>query len=178
MLVKVQYDQRRKIDKRKLYQQYLSRASNQAHCLFLPIWSNEIYSVIQFMGKICYQIKFLTMPWHYVRLEHMIPWHYTDVIICAMASQITSPKIVYSTVCSGWDKRKHQSSASLTFVMVIHRSPANSTHKGPVSRKMFPFDDVIMHNDNPTSPFHWKQIESINTLWPKPKIKKTRFFLI
>ena len=26
----------------------------------------------------------------------------------------------------------------------IHRSPVNSPHKGPVTRKMFPFDDVIM----------------------------------
>ena len=41
-------------------------------------------------------------------------------------------------------KRKHQSSASLAFVRGIHRSPADSHHKGPVTRKMFPFDDVIM----------------------------------
>ena len=40
--------------------------------------------------------------------------------------------------------RKHQSSASLAFVRGIHRRPVNSPHKGPVTRKMFPFDDVIM----------------------------------
>ena len=34
----------------------------------------------------------------------------------AMASQITSLAIVYSTVYSGVDQRKHQSPASLTFV--------------------------------------------------------------
>ena len=62
----------------------------------------------------------------------------------AMASQITSLTIVYSTVHSGADQRKHQSSASLAFVRGIHRSPVNSPHKGPVTRKMFPFDDVIM----------------------------------
>ena len=39
---------------------------------------------------------------------------------------------------------KHQSSASLAFVRGIHRWPVNSPHKGPVTRKMFPFDDVIM----------------------------------
>ena len=44
----------------------------------------------------------------------------------------------------GADQRKHQSPASLAFVMGIHRSPVNSPHKGPVTRKMFPFDDVIM----------------------------------
>ena len=59
-------------------------------------------------------------------------------------SQITSLTIVYSTVYSGADQRKHQSPASLAFVPVIHRWPVNSPHKWPVTRKMFPFDDVIM----------------------------------
>ena len=71
-------------------------------------------------------------------------WHYSDVIISTMASEITSPTIVYSTVYSGADQRKHQSSASLAFVRGIHRRPGNSPHKGPVTRKMFPMDDVIM----------------------------------
>ena len=61
----------------------------------------------------------------------------------AMASQITGVSIC-STVCSGADHRKHQSSVSLAFVREIHRWPVNSPHKGPVARKMFPFDDVIM----------------------------------
>ena len=62
----------------------------------------------------------------------------------AMASLITSLTIVYSTVYSGRDQRKHQSSASLVFVWGIHRGPVNSLHKWPVTRKMFPFHDVIM----------------------------------
>ena len=70
--------------------------------------------------------------------------YYTDVIMGAMASQITSLTIVYSTVYSGADQRKYQSSASLAFVKGIHRGPVNSPHKWPVTRKMFPFDDVIM----------------------------------
>ena len=61
-----------------------------------------------------------------------------------MVSQLTSPIIVYSTVYSGADQRKHQTSASLAFVRGIHRRPVNSPHKGPVTRKMFPFDDVII----------------------------------
>ena len=69
---------------------------------------------------------------------------YNYVIMRAMASQITSLTIVYSTAYSGADQRKHQSSASLAFVRGIHRWPVNSPHKGPVTRKMFPFDDVIM----------------------------------
>ena len=47
---------------------------------------------------------------------------------------------VYSTVYSGADQRKHQSSASLAFVRGIHRWPVNSLHKGPVTRKVFQFD--------------------------------------
>ena len=63
----------------------------------------------------------------------------------ATASQIISLMTVYSSVCSGADQRKHQSSASLAFVWGIHRWSVNSPHKWPVTRKTFPFDDVIMH---------------------------------
>ena len=66
--------------------------------------------------------------------------HFSDGIMSTMASQIPSLTIVYS----GADQIKHQSSASLAFVRGIHRSPSNSSHEGPVKRKMFPFYDVIM----------------------------------
>ena len=74
----------------------------------------------------------------------MVPVHYSAVIMSAMASQITGVSIVYSTLCSGADQRKHQSSASLAFVRGILRWPVNFLHKGPVTRKMFPCYDVIM----------------------------------
>ena len=70
--------------------------------------------------------------------------HYGDVIMDAIASQITSLTIVYSIVYSDADQRKHESSVSLAFVRGIHRGPLNSRHKWPVTRKIFPFDDVIM----------------------------------
>ena len=70
-------------------------------------------------------------------------YHYSDVIRGTLASPITSFTIVYSTVYSGKGERD-QSSASLAFVRGIHWWPVNSPHKGPVTRKMFPFDDVIM----------------------------------
>ena len=70
--------------------------------------------------------------------------HYDDVIMTMLASQITSLAIVYSIVYSGVDQRKHQSSASLAFVREIHRGPVNFPQKWPVTRKIFPFDDVIM----------------------------------
>ena len=69
--------------------------------------------------------------------------HYSDDIMGVMASKIISLTVVYSTVYSGTDKRKHQSSASLTSVRGIHRSPV----KGPVTRKMFLFDDAIMFSN-------------------------------
>ena len=67
--------------------------------------------------------------------------HYIDVIMTTVASQITSPMVVYSIVYSGADQRKHQSSASL--------GPVNSPHKRPVMWKMVPFDDVIMRKQLP-----------------------------
>ena len=74
-----------------------------------------------------------------------VMYHYADVIMSAMASQITGVSNDCSTVCSGADRRTHQSSASLAFVQGIRRWPVNSPHKGPVTRKMLPFDDVIMY---------------------------------
>ena len=69
---------------------------------------------------------------------------YSDGIMGAIASQITSLTVVYSMVYSDADQRKHPSSASLAFVRGIHRWPVNAPHKWPVARKMFPYDDVIM----------------------------------
>ena len=58
--------------------------------------------------------------------------------------------------------RKHQSSGSLVFVREFHRWPVNSPHKGPVTRKIFPFDDVTMHSksrplfgDKVNKLWHW-----------------------
>ena len=73
-----------------------------------------------------------------------VVFHYDDVIMSAIASQVTSLTIVYSAVYPGADQSKHQSSASLAFVWGIHRRSVNSPHKWPVTRKLLPFDDVIM----------------------------------
>ena len=64
-------------------------------------------------------------------------------MISAIASQITGVRFIYWTVCSGAGQRNVESSASLAFVKGIHRWSVNSPHKGPVTRKMLPFDDVI-----------------------------------
>ena len=74
--------------------------------------------------------------------------HYSDVIMSAMASQIVGVSIVCSSVCSGADQIIHQSFALLAFVRGIHRWPMDSPHKAPVTREIFPSNDVIM-NDHP-----------------------------
>ena len=70
---------------------------------------------------------------------------YRDVIMSAMASQITSVLIVCSNVCSGADQGKHQNPRVNGLCEGDHRWPVDSHHQGPVTRKMFPFDDVIMN---------------------------------
>ena len=82
-------------------------------------------------------------------------FHYSDVIMTAMASQIMGLSIVYSTGCSGADQRKHQNPTSLAFVRGNHRWPVNSPLKGPVTQKTFPCDDVIMQ---------YKQVKSLE-IW-------------
>ena len=74
--------------------------------------------------------------------------HYNDVIMDAMASPIASVTIVYSTVYSGWDQRKHQSSASLAFVRGIHRWPVNSRTKGQERGKCFQLSIWWRHHES------------------------------
>ena len=85
-----------------------------------------------------------SISWNFLNLIE----HYSDVIMGMMESQITSLTIVYSTLYSGTDQRKHQSSTSLAFVWGIHWWPVNSPQKWPVTGKIFPFDDIIMMWDN------------------------------
>ena len=118
--------------------------------------SNSIYISIRLPTFMCWTVwrsklvyTFHINPKH----SHALQWRHNMI-----ASQITSLTNVYSTVYSGADQRKHQSSASLAFVRGIHRGPVNSLHKWPVTRKMFPFDDIIMGKDfrPPPSP-QWRQ---------------------
>ena len=74
--------------------------------------------------------------------------HYSDVIMREMASQITGVLTVCSAFRLGAALRKRQNSASLAFVRGIHQWPFDSPHKGIVTRKILPFDDVIMLHGN------------------------------
>ena len=86
----------------------------------------------------------------------------------AIASQITGLTIVYSTVYSYADQRKHHSSASLGFVWGIHRGPVNSLHKWPATRKMFPFDDIIMNH----------AMENTWSMWMHEKLQKCKHWYL
>ena len=65
--------------------------------------------------------------------------HYSDVIIRAMASRLLTQPFVQAQI-----NENILSTISLAFVRGIHRWPVNSPHKGPITRKMFPFSDVTI----------------------------------
>ena len=100
---------------------------------------------VVFWRKMLPALSGLRSPWCIQQYSTREGAHYIDVMMSAMAPQITSVSIVCSSVCSGADQRKYQSSASLAFVRGIHWWPMNSPHKEPITRKMLPFDDAIMN---------------------------------
>ena len=71
---------------------------------------------------------------------------YSDVIMDTMASQFTSLTNSLLNHLFSADQSKHQRSVSLGFVRGIHRWPVDSPHKLRVTRKLFPFDEVIVWN--------------------------------
>ena len=71
----------------------------------------------------------------------------------AMVSHITSLTIVYSTVYSGADQQK-KTKLHVTG-LCVGNSPVTSPHKGPVARKMFSIDDVIMQYEEALFPCIW-----------------------
>ena len=83
-------------------------------------------------------------------------FHYCDLIMSAMASQITSLTIVYSTFYSDADQRSKKTSKLCVTGLCAGNSPVTGEfpHKWPVTRKMFPFDDVIM--SSPIGLVIWK----------------------
>ena len=128
---------------------YMSRSYMHGHQL-LAFWITlNIFGlcicILQLSDGACFMRGFCAPNMKTCRsFNTQLIYHYIDVTMSVMASQITSLKVIYSTVYSGANERKHQSSASLAFVWGIHRWPVNSPHNGPVTQKMFPFDDVIM----------------------------------
>ena len=111
----------------------------------MAVFFKDIKHPGQLPPVVVINLKLEILTESYRWLFFLVLWlHFDYVIMSAMASQITSLRIVYSSVYSGADQRKYQSSASMAFVSGIHRWLVKSPHKGPVTQKMFPFDDVIM----------------------------------
>ena len=93
--------------------------------------------------------------------------HYNDIIMRAMAYQITGVSIVYSTLGSGLDKKK--SKLRVTGLCagnspVIGKFP---TQKASNAENIFPFDDVIMiwsmdcaNNECFTHKYEWKWLSN------------------
>ena len=106
-----------------------------------PLPGFKCRKAVSWSGDMCMKISRQNLE----SREHVLPpTHYTDVIMSTVAPQITGISIVYSTVCPGAGQRIHHDSALLAFVRGIHRWSVDSSHKGPVTRKLFPFDDAIM----------------------------------
>ena len=103
----------------------------------LCLWLIDLFYCVYIISYWWFQIIYC----HTIRASSRLPKasrdiflakpHYSDVIMSAMAPQITGVSIVYSTVYSCTDQRNHQSSASLAWW------PVNSLHEGPVTRKKF-----------------------------------------
>ena len=91
---------------------------------------------------------YLSLQWHHNECNVISSHQPHDCLLNYLFShrskKTTKLCITGLCVCSCTDQRKHQSYASLAFVRGIHRWPVNSPYKGPVTRKMIPFDDVIM----------------------------------
>ena len=119
----------------------------------LQMWKKTKY---QFMIQLICPMTISSPLWHkrntslwYNELSMPLSWinyitktrpnvdRYSGVIMSAMASLITSVTIICSNICSGAEQRKHQNSASLSFVRGIHRWPVVSRTKGQWPGKCF-----------------------------------------
>ena len=95
--------------------------------------------------------------------------HHSGVIMSVISSQITSVSVVYWTVCWGADQIKHQWLRVTGLCEGNSPGRMNSPHKGPVTRKIFPFDDVIMWiittGTNVFDVFSWENVCVGEHLW-------------
>ena len=102
----------------KLHTKYLTHTLEDDH--FIKLWKfkcSQIWELVSVFEAQPWAISGGGPPSGAVRAM----FHYGDVIMSTMASQITSVSIVCLTICSCPDQRNHQSSTSLAFVRGIHR---------------------------------------------------------
>ena len=124
---------------------YVGRLSDVLHDLCLYVWQTSHFTKrgnqLTALSVVCDGVHCSAdQQWNRQTRTYSfeLRWHHNE------ASQIPRLTIVYSAIYSGADERKHQSSASLAFVRGIYGGLVNCPHKGLVTRKMFPFDYIIM----------------------------------
>ena len=123
--------------------QFYSKWLVHPTCMLIYQRYLEIADISQ-KGRICPILRGRSVDTQYASLTtHFITM--SSQWAPLMASEITCISSVCSTIRSGSHQRKHQSSASLAFVRGNHHWPVDSPYIGPIKRKMFPFDDVIMY---------------------------------
>ena len=145
----------------------LGKSADSVKCLELWLkdtWIQDYFKCRQSYGYLL--IFWLIFSCHIIPCPAEFRWgninihlHFPDTVMAQVAELFPHDRwrhngrdgvsnyqltIVYSTIYSDADQRKHQSSASLAYVRGVHRGPLNSPHKCPVTRKMSPFDDVVL----------------------------------
>ena len=124
--------------------QWPNRTSNKTNCYYIKETQNRAVR-IQYITENMHTVRVMSC-FILVRYRFVLPLFFTVALKWrhngAMASQITGFSIVCLTVCSGAGQRKHESYVSLAFAKGIHQWQVDSPHKGPVTRKMFPFHYV------------------------------------
>ena len=109
------------------------------------IWTRDLIGITVWLYEHHYPIyKCHSTKELWIRKLYNFKVHYCAVIMSAMASQITSLTIVYLS----WLFRHRLKKTSK--LRVTGLCEGNSPVTGPVTRKVFSFDDVIM--------FQWKNL--------------------
>ena len=89
--------------------------------------------------------------------------HYDDVTMGGMTSQITSLAIVYSTVYSGADQRKHQSPATLAFVRGIPAQMASNAETASIWWRHHDCGQIIIFTCGLERYTHYQGLQYITT---------------
>ena len=106
-------------------------SKHTANTITGSIKSNRVYRIPDCLNQNFFK------HWNIPRFCSENRAHYNGVIMSMMASQITSLTVVYLTVYTSADQRKHQSSASLAFVWGIHGDRWIPRTKGQLRGKCF-----------------------------------------
>ena len=126
------------------------------------IWPVSYQNITFIMNSITKHIYFLENE---IKSNTALQWHHNEHDGISNHQQLDCLLII----CSGADQRKHQNSTSLAFVRGIRWWPVDSPHKGPVTQKMFPCDDIIMNclkvADNPKALDLWDSVILASFVW-------------